>query len=90
MKSMLLALTILLGTASAAFAQCESRPDDVSTGYTANQTALALCRQREMSERVQQQQQQVELQGQLNQLEMQIRLNDQFARARQSLSLPQF
>jgi hypothetical protein len=89
MKSMLLALTILLGTASAAFAQCESRPDDVSTGYTANQTALALCRQREMSERVQQQQQ-VELQGQLNQLEMQIRLNDQFARARQSLSLPQF
>ena len=90
MKRVLLALTIVLASAPAAFAHCESRPDDASTGYTANQTALALCRHREVAERVQLQQQQVEIQGELNHLQMQIRLNDQFARAKQSLPLPRF
>lgn len=88
MRTLVLALMVLAGGSSAALAYCPSVPDDATSGYSANQTALALCRQQEMSEEVRLQQLQVEVQGQLNHLDMQIRLNEQFARARQAM--PQF
>lgn len=81
---------LLAGGTSASLAYCPSLPDDAGSGYTANQTALALCRQQELSDQLRRDQQQLELQGQLNQLQLQIRLNEQFARARQSIAMPQF
>jgi hypothetical protein len=90
MRSFVLAFAILAGGTSATLAYCPSVPDTAQSGYTANQAALALCRQQEIADGVRLQQQQAELQGQLNQLQLQVRINDQFARARQSLPLPQF
>lgn len=90
MRTVVLALMLLAGGTSASLAYCPSVPDNAGTGYTANQTALALCRQREMSDQLRRDQQQLELQGQLNHLRMQIRLNEQFSRARQTIATPQF
>jgi hypothetical protein len=45
------AIAILLATSSAAEALCVSYPDDISTGYVENNTAQALCLQRELSQR---------------------------------------
>lgn len=88
MRAMLLTMALLVSGTSGAAASCASIPDDASTGYVANQQALALCRQQEISDRIALEQQRVEIQGQINHLDMQIRLNQQFSRARQSL--PQF
>jgi hypothetical protein len=90
MRTLALALTLLAAGTSVSLAQCPSVPDDATTGYTANQTALALCRQGEMSDQLRRDQQRMELQGQLNHLELQIRLNDQFSRAQQTIPTPQF
>ena len=90
MRTLALALTLLAAGTSVSIAQCPSVPDDATTGYTANQTALALCRQQEMSDQLRLQQQQAELRGQLTHLELQIRLNEQLSRARQSIPVPQF
>jgi TolA-binding protein len=90
MRQFLFAIAVLAGGTSAALAYCPSVPDNAESGYSANQTALALCRQREIADGVRLQQQQAELQGEINQLQLQIRLNDQFARAQQALPPPQF
>ncbi len=80
----LASLLVLAGIASAS-AQCRSLPDDADSGYTANQTALAVCRQKELDAAVRQQQFQQQIDGQLRQLELQIRLNEQLNRAQQNL-----
>lgn len=88
MRPLVLSLAFLLGGSSAALAFCPSLPDGAQTGYTANQTALAVCRQKEMADQLRLGQQQVEIQAQINHLELQIRLNEQLSRARQSLPPP--
>jgi hypothetical protein len=89
MRAFFLAMAVVVAGSAGALASCPSIPDNASTGYVENQQALALCRQREVSDRLAiQQQQQVEIQGQINWLNTQIRLNEQFSRAQQAL--PQF
>lgn len=88
MRAPLLALLLVLAGSTGASAYCPSLPDDGSTSYTQNQTALALCRTREIADRVALEQQRVEIQGEINYLNQQVRLNEQFARAR--AALPQF
>ena len=89
MRTFTLALLFVLAGAGAASAQCRSLPDDGETGYTANQTALAVCRQKDLDAAVRQQQYQQQIDSQLRQLELQIRLNEQFNRAQQNLpSIP--
>lgn len=85
MRTLILASLLVVATAGAASAQCRSLPDDGDTGYTANQTALAVCRQKELDAAVRQQQFEQQINGQLRQLELQIRLNEQFNRAQQNL-----
>lgn len=85
MRTLCLAIVMLAAAATPALAYCPSVPDDASTGYTANQAALALCRQQELSDAVRRQQQQSNLDGQLRQLELQMRINEQFSRAQQAL-----
>ncbi len=89
MRTLILASLLVAATAGAASAQCRSAPDDADTGYTANQTALAVCRQKELSDTVREQQFQQQIDGQLRQLELQMRLNEQLNRAQQNLpSMP--
>lgn len=90
MRPLVLSLALLLGGSSAALALCPSLPDNAESGYTANQTALAVCRQNEIAEQLRLQMQQAELQSQLNQLRLQIRLNSQLSRAQQVLPQLQF
>ncbi|HEY9012829.1 MAG TPA: hypothetical protein VIN06_17630 [Devosia sp.] len=68
-----------------ATAQCRSLPDDATTGYTGNGTALAVCRQKELGETVRDRQFEQQINGQLRQLELQMRLNEQLNRAQQNL-----
>ncbi|RYE87007.1 MAG: hypothetical protein EOP19_05395 [Hyphomicrobiales bacterium] len=88
MRNIALALLIVMAGATGAAAACPSLPDDAETGYTANQTALALCRQDELAATVRNQQFQSEINGQLRQLELQIRVNEQLNRAQQMLPPP--
>lgn len=90
MRTLVLASLLLVGGSTAALAYCPSVPDDTQSGYTANQTALAVCRQQEMADRLRLEQKHMELQGQINHLELQLRLNAQLSRAQQALSLTQF
>lgn len=88
MRILTLASLLIVASATGASAQCTSLPDDAETGYTANQTALALCRQKELGDTVRAQQFQQEINGQLRQLELQMRLNEQLNRALQALPAP--
>lgn len=85
MRAAFLAFLLVFGAATSAFAQCVSLPGDAESGYTANQTALAVCRQKELGDTIRQQQMQQQIDGQLLQLELQMRLNEQFSRAQQTL-----
>ena len=85
MRTLTLASLLVIATATAASAQCTSLPDDADTGYTANQTALALCRQKELGDAVRQQQFEQQIDSQFRQLELQMRLNEQLSRAQQNL-----
>jgi hypothetical protein len=87
MRTLALALLISIAGSGAAFAACPSLPDDADTGYTANQTALTVCRQRELGDAVRDQQVQQQINGQVRQLEMQMRLNEQLSRAQQTLPI---
>jgi len=87
MRTLAFALLISIVGATGALAACPSLPDDVDTGYTANQTALSLCRQEELGDAVRDQQFQQQINGQLRQLEMQMRLNQQLNRAQQTLPI---
>jgi hypothetical protein len=84
MRTLILA-SLLAIASTAASAQCRSLPDNADTGYTANQTALALCRQQALADTVREQQFQQQIAGQLRQLELQMRLDQQLNRAQQSL-----
>lgn len=85
MRTLILASLLVVAGVTSASAQCRSLPDNADTGYTANQTALAVCRQKELDDAVRQQQFQQQIDGQLRQLELQMRLNEQFNRAHQNL-----
>ena len=85
MRTLILASLLVITAASAASAQCRSLPDDAGTGYTANQTELAVCRQQALDNAVRQLQVQQQIDGQLRQLELQMRLNEQLNRAQQNL-----
>ena len=85
MRTLTIASLLVVASATAAAAQCPSLPDDADTGYTANQTALAICRQKDLDATVRQQQFQQQIDGRLRQLELQIRLNEQLNRAQQNL-----
>jgi hypothetical protein len=84
MRTLALASLLVLASAAAASAQCVSLPDDASTGYTANQTALAVCRQMELGDTVRDRQFQQQIDAKMRQLE-QMRLNDQLDRAQAAL-----
>lgn len=85
MRTIVIAVLMLVATSAGAVAQCRSLPDDADTGYTANQTALAVCRQKELGEDVRELEFQQQVNGQLRQLEMQMRLNEQLNRAQQNM-----
>lgn len=85
MRTLAIALLVSLLAVTGASAQCRSLPDDAGTGYTANQTALALCRQKELDDAVRNQQFEQQINGQLRQLELQMRINEQLNRAQQTL-----
>ena len=87
MRTLVFALLISIAGSGAAFAACPSLPDDADTGYTANQTALTVCRQRELGDAVRDQQFQQQINAQFRQLEMQMRLNEQLNRAQQTLPI---
>lgn len=61
MRQLLIAAVLALA-ASPAFAVCVAVPDDGSTHYIQNETALMLCRQAEVSDVMRRQQQQIDLQ----------------------------
>jgi len=85
MRTLIVAVLLVVAGVTSASAQCRSLPDGPDTGYTANQTALAVCRQQELDAAVRQQQFQQQVDAQLRQLELQMRLNEQFNRAQQNL-----
>lgn len=85
MKTIALAALLLVAGIGSAAAQCRSLPDDAGTGYTANGTALAVCRQKELGDSVRERQYEQQINGQLRQLEQQMRLNEQLNRAQQNL-----
>jgi hypothetical protein len=87
MRTLVFALLISIAGSGAALAACPSLPDDADTGYTANQTALTVCRQHELADAVRDQQFQQQINGQFRQLEMQVRLNEQLNRAQQTLPI---
>jgi hypothetical protein len=87
MRMLAFALLISIAGYGAALAACPSLPDEADTGYTANQTALTVCRQRELADAVRDQQFQQQINAQFRQLEMQMRLNEQLNRARQTLPI---
>ena len=87
MRTLAFALLFSIAASGAALAACPSLPDDEDTGYTANQTALTVCRQRELGDAVRDQQLQQQINAQLRQLEMQMRLNEQLNRAQRTLPI---
>lgn len=79
MRILLASLVLLAGTGAAAAQPCVSRPDSAATNYTANQSALALCRLDAIADATRQRQDQLLLEQQqrlrLNQLELTQRLD---------------
>ena len=72
MMRLLASASILVLMTVAAQAFCMSRPDDASTGYVANNTALALCHQGELAQRTGEAAQKARIDAELGNLQMQI------------------
>lgn len=79
MRLLLASLALVAATGAAAAQPCVSRPDSAATNYTANQSALMLCRLDAISDAARQRQNQLLLEQQqrlrLNQLELGQRLD---------------
>ena len=95
MFSTMRALALALGLtalASPAVAYCPALPDDKSTHYIENQTALTLCRQAELNAlakaKGRELQFQADLQALQKQIELQQRFQQMFAAQQQAFELP--
>lgn len=79
MRTFFASLVLLAATGAAAAQPCVSRPDSAATNYTANQSALMLCRLDAITDATRQRQSQLLLEQQqrlrLNQLELGQRLD---------------
>jgi hypothetical protein len=78
------ALFVLAGTSGAA-AYCASYPDNLSTGYTANNTARALCLQHELGRLTEGDAQRAQIEVELGNLRIQLEQQQQMLLHRQSL-----
>ena len=81
-----IALTVLLACPSAANALCISFPDDVTTGYVENNTAQALCLQRELGLRTELDAQQARIDAELGNIRIQLEQQRQMILSQQALN----